>query len=515
MTMEQIPDSRVERARGTASGTTCCTHSGTRFGTEFGATLRDLLARARGSVLRGALGSVLRGTRVIALLAAALIAVALFGGWAPAAGAAPLRAAAALKAAAPLVRIPQPHEGRAASAGTSTNWSGYSATGAVFTSVTATWTQPAVAADISTDRIAAFWVGLDGDLSATVEQIGTLGASQGGKVRYFAWYEMFPADIVYLHLAIHPGDQLTGTVVSTGPGGFTLSLVNHTTGHSFITSQQESAQYPAQLDSAEVIAETPSDSTGVLPLATFGIVTFSACAFNGQPISAFDWESITLASAADGTPLAIPSALNADGTGFFVSDDFTAPVTTVRGAGRFWHDTPVKLRFTATDGAFSSGVAATEYSLDGGVTWITGTTVTVSAPADHSNDGVHPVLYRSTDKAGNVEDARGLKVGIDTQRPTPLAASPASVRRGHTAKLRYSVSDPRPGPRTATVTIRVRTASGRVVKMAVLKRRAVNTALRYGFLCTLPRGTYRFSVYATDAAGNVQTAAASNTLVVR
>ena len=125
------------------------------------------------------------------------------------------------------------------------------------------------------------------------------------------------------------------------------------------------------------------------------------------------------------------------------------------------------------------------------------------------------MLYRSSDRAGNVEPARTAKVGIDTQRPTPVAASPASVKRGHVARLRYSVSDPRPGSPTASVTIRIRNAAGRLVRVAVLGRRGVDRSLRHRFRCTLRKGTYRFSVYATDAAGNVQTAAASNTLVVR
>ena len=190
-------------------------------------------------------------------------------------------------------------------------------------------------------------------------------------------------------------------------------------------------------------------------------------------------------------------------------------MTTVHGAAQAWRSLPAKATLTATDGRFSSGVASTQYSLDGGATWTAGKSFTIPAPADHSNDGIHTVLYRSADKAGNLETTRTVKIGVDTQRPTPLAASAARVARGQTATLRYSVGDPRPGAPTARVTIRLRNESGRLVKKTVLARRAVNAALRYRFLCTLPAGTYRFSVYATDAAGNAQTAAASNTLTVR
>ena len=69
------------------------------------------------------------------------------------------------------------------------------------------------------------------------------------------------------------------------------------------------------------------------------------------------------------------------------------------------------------NGEQGSGVATTEYRIDDGA-WQTGTTVTILAPADHSNDGVHSVDYRSTDKAGNVETLRTRTVKIDTTPPS-------------------------------------------------------------------------------------------------
>jgi hypothetical protein len=56
----------------------------------------------------------------------------------------------------------------------SSNWVGYAATGAAgsFTSVSASWTQP-TASCATGSQYAAFWVGLDGYTSKTVEQIGT------------------------------------------------------------------------------------------------------------------------------------------------------------------------------------------------------------------------------------------------------------------------------------------------------------------------------------------------------
>ena len=63
---------------------------------------------------------------------------------------------------------------------TSANWSGYAATGGGFTSVAADWTEPGVTCGSQTSY-ASFWIGLDGDGSNTVEQIGTEADCSGGR----------------------------------------------------------------------------------------------------------------------------------------------------------------------------------------------------------------------------------------------------------------------------------------------------------------------------------------------
>ena len=68
----------------------------------------------------------------------------------------------------------------------STNWSGYAATGR-FTSVSATWTEPAGHCTSAT-RYASFWVGLDGFNSNTVEQTGSDVDCSGGSPVYYSWY---------------------------------------------------------------------------------------------------------------------------------------------------------------------------------------------------------------------------------------------------------------------------------------------------------------------------------------
>jgi Peptidase A4 family len=194
---------------------------------------------------------------------------------------------------------------------TSTNWAGYSATGSTYHSVSATWKQPSASCTAS-DAYASFWVGLDGDGSNTVEQIGTDADCSGGSPVYYAWYEMYPKFPVDLSLTIKPGDSLTAGVTTDGNGNFTLTIRDATTGKSFTTTQK---LRHAKLASAEVIAEAPS-SGGVLPLANFGTVGFSAATVNGQPIGTFHPDRITMVSGS--TTKASTSALSG-GTAFSVT----------------------------------------------------------------------------------------------------------------------------------------------------------------------------------------------------
>jgi len=158
----------------------------------------------------------------------------------------------------------------------STNWSGYAATGR-FTSVSATWTEPAGHCTSAT-RYASFWVGLDGFNSKTVEQTGSEVDCVGSSPRYFAWYEMYPAFPVNFGNRVRPGDHLTGSVTHTGGSSYTLVLKD-TTQH---WSHTVHKSLRAKNSSAEVIAEAPSTTAGVLPLADFGTVHFSNAKVNGS-----------------------------------------------------------------------------------------------------------------------------------------------------------------------------------------------------------------------------------------
>ncbi len=224
---------------------------------------------------------------------------------------------------ATLVHMPAQSHERSLARGTSssTNWSGYAAYNSTFSDVRASWTQPSVNCSTKGARYAAFWVGLDGYTSNSVEQIGTDSdcASRYHPV-YYAWYEMYPAGSVTLSstYAVQPGDNMSADVAVSGTT-FTLTLTNATRGWTYTTAQTSTV---AQDSSAEWVAEAPSScfiTCSVLPLANFGTMNFTAAATTGNgvtaSISGFTNDKIVMVTNG-GTTKALPSALSADGSAF-------------------------------------------------------------------------------------------------------------------------------------------------------------------------------------------------------
>jgi hypothetical protein len=213
---------------------------------------------------------------------------------------------------------------RAATNGTSTNWSGYSVTqSGPVTHVSGSWVVPAVTG--SPSSYSSFWVGIDGDGSNTVEQIGTdSDIDSSGRPQYYAWFEFYPkASMTIRGMDIQVGDVMSATVDALGGGQFRVSMTNARTGANFTTTQRVNR---ARMASAEWIAEAPS-SGGVLPLANFGSVDFTSCMASinygtPQPISAFgaNIDPITMViSFANPTAEATPTGLTATGDGFTVN----------------------------------------------------------------------------------------------------------------------------------------------------------------------------------------------------
>src|SRR5947207_9176278 len=99
---------------------------------------------------------------------------------------------------------------------TSTNWAGYDVIGSRATHVIGTWTQPTSQCSAGENSWSSPWVGIDGDTSNTVEQIGTDSDCSGGSPLYYAWYEMYPKSLVQIPMTVSPGHSYTGEVTTAG-----------------------------------------------------------------------------------------------------------------------------------------------------------------------------------------------------------------------------------------------------------------------------------------------------------
>jgi hypothetical protein len=171
----------------------------------------------------------------------------------------------------------------------SSNWSGYAVTGAdgAFSSVSASWTEPTGTCTSSgrgrggSDTYAAFWVGLDGYSSDSVEQTGTLIECVGTTAYYYGWYEMYPASLVTYSNTVKPGDSISASVTFSGTDTYSLTLTDSTQDWSKTYTTSESG---LDRSSAEVITEAPccTASGGILPLADFGTVNYTSATDNGS-----------------------------------------------------------------------------------------------------------------------------------------------------------------------------------------------------------------------------------------
>jgi len=86
----------------------------------------------------------------------------------------------------------------------------------------------------------------------------------------------------------------------------------------------------------------------------------------------------------------------------------------------------------------------TEYSLDGGA-WTRKTTVTVTAPSDHSQDGRHTLAYRSADLKGHLEATKTATILIDTTPPLTTQTGGGALWHNHNVTVRFTAKDARAG----------------------------------------------------------------------
>ena len=232
----------------------------------------------------------------------------------------------------------------------STNWSGYAVTGSTgsVTSVIGSWKVPAVTG--STTAYAAFWTGIDGFSSSTVEQTGTISESSSSGAIYYAWYEFYPSPMYQItSVPIKPGDTILASVTYTGSSGssgrgffgrsgskFTVTITDETAGKSYTTTGTVTN---AARSSAEWIAEAPSSYRGVLPLSNFGTAYYGSdytsvagtcsATVSGSTGSIGSFgsavQTITMVSNSGATKALPSTPLSSDGTSFTVTWESAGP----------------------------------------------------------------------------------------------------------------------------------------------------------------------------------------------
>jgi len=234
--------------------------------------------------------------------------------------------------------VPAVLVGRENGSVSSVNWSGYAVTASAgsVTDAQGSWIVPAVTCGSKQTSYSAFWVGIDGYSSTTVEQTGTDSDCSKGTPHYYAWYEFYPkASKDIGSFPVHPGDVVTASVTYSG-GIFTVNIQDITSGKTFTTTGTVSS---AQRSSAEFIVEAPETciliKCKLSSLSNFGTASLGTdytnvggmncgVAENGGPAAALgsygsNVQEIAMVSQANHSVVkAQPSVLSADGTSFTV-----------------------------------------------------------------------------------------------------------------------------------------------------------------------------------------------------
>jgi hypothetical protein len=204
---------------------------------------------------------------------------------------------------------------------TSTNWSGYLATGAKFTTVSGSWKVPAVTGNGGSTSADSSWIGIGGVTAGDLIQVGTDNiVSSQGTVSTEAFYEILPAvSTTVPGMTVTADDIMTASIREVAAGQWSIQIVDTTTAQSFTISVAYSSSY----SSAEWIEEDPSHSNGSL----FALDYFSTTPFTNSRTTA-DGNSIT-ATGANSQPItmvnssshaiATPSAIDGSGAGFSVT----------------------------------------------------------------------------------------------------------------------------------------------------------------------------------------------------
>jgi len=237
--------------------------------------------------------------------------------------------------------------------------------------------------------------------------------------------------------------------------------------------------------------------------------TFVSAAQLTVPLAAADISTPTTLTVSVKNPPFPPGVSSAGALLLPVVAETTDPAVTIGGADTAWHNAPVALTFSATDG--QSGVQKVQYQSPPTVAaWTDGMSYTVPV----ATQGAITVSAQALDWCNRVGTASAT-VNIDTTKPETAALGNVSVKKGKTAKLKYRITEPAGLSPTAKVVIKIKRGNGTTAKTITINSAQTNAQQTYSFKCNLAKGTYKWYVYATDLAGNTQENVAKASLKVK
>jgi len=176
---------------------------------------------------------------------------------------------------------------------TSTNWSGgvvFAPSGKPFSWIEGDWVIPDVDAPAENQwYYCASWIGIDGDGSGDVCQIGieceVFRSGNSITRNIYPWWEWYPeSEVAITNFSVSPGDMVTALLCTSGGGATEASayFTNRTTGATTSLSFTAPGGTSLTGNSAEWVVEAPTVGGQQSAMADYGEVFFSVCeAFAG------------------------------------------------------------------------------------------------------------------------------------------------------------------------------------------------------------------------------------------
>ena len=207
----------------------------------------------------------------------------------------------------------------------SSNWSGYAVTtssASPFTSVSGTWTVPAVSRSKKATYSAA-WIGIDGFNNSSLIQTGTEQDYYSGGVHDAVWWTTSAQNFAEQTISepVATGDHIAASITGSIDGNWTITLSDTTDGWTFT----KTLAYTGPGTSAEWIMEAPTVGGRIAPLAQYTTFPFDLGTVNGASVSLTPATAGEMLQGPHAQVISIPSVPDPDVDGFNVAYGSTQP----------------------------------------------------------------------------------------------------------------------------------------------------------------------------------------------